>query len=120
MVAPMGGLLEALMGVVGHDAFPDPRLGIRVVGQIPGGHGEVGGVMVHPNDWVYPQMAVLPMGFSWASFVAQGTLLGILERARLGADQALAASNVVPADLHEAFALATDDVMLFSDRGAGA
>ena len=59
------------------------------------------------------------MGFSWSSFVAQETLLAILQRAGIDEGRAICGTQPVPADLGLAFALATDDVMLLSDAGIG-
>ena len=59
------------------------------------------------------------MGFSWSSCVAQSTLLSICEEAGLRDRQVLACDSPLPGSLDLAFAVATDDLMIFSDAGAG-
>ena len=59
------------------------------------------------------------MGFSWSSCVAQETLLCICARAGLDERHVLAPGHPLPADPSLMFALATDDVMVFSDSGPG-
>ena len=59
------------------------------------------------------------MGFSWSSCVAQATLLSICTEAGLTEDKVLACDIALPPDLHLAFSVATDDLMVFSDLGAG-
>ena len=60
------------------------------------------------------------MGFSWSSCVAQETLLSLCRIAGLDSCQALAADAEIPAKLDTCFAVATDDLMVFSDSGPGA
>ena len=72
-----------------------------------------------PGEWVFPVARTWPMGFSWSSYVAQETLLGILHRAGLDSAHALAEDTPLPASLDIAFALATDDAMFFSTAGVG-
>ena len=59
------------------------------------------------------------MGFSWSSYVAQETLLRVLAEAGLREDAVISTDGLAPIDLSETFSLATDDVMIFSDRGPG-
>ena len=67
-----------------------------------------------------PCSNVWPMGFSWSSCVAQATLLSICAEADLADEQVLACDCPLPDSLDMAFAVATDDLMIFSDRGPGA
>ena len=59
------------------------------------------------------------MGFSWSSCVAQPTLLSICEEAALRDRHALACDSPLPSCLDLAFAVVTDDLMIFSDAGVG-
>ena len=67
-----------------------------------------------------PLSNVWPMGFSWSSCVAQATLLSICAGADLVDEQVLACDCPLPDSLDMAFAVATDDLMIFSDRGPAA
>ena len=67
---------------------------------------------------LYPVSNVFPMGFSWSSYVAQETLLGRCAAAGLEESMILAEDAPAPCDVSEAFALATDDIMHFTTRGA--
>ena len=67
-----------------------------------------------------PCSNVWPTGFSWSSCVAQATLLSICAEAHLADEQVLACDCPLPDSLDMAFAVATDDLMIFSDRGPGA
>jgi len=69
---------------------------------------------------LFPLGQTWQMGFSWSSFVAQETLLGIASDAGFTSEYALAPDRDSIPDMGSAFALATDDLMLFSDRGPGA
>ena len=75
-------------------------------------------------DWghsrLYPLAQAWPMGFSWSSFTAQETLLGIAADGGLNSEQVLAPDRDLVPDMSAAFALATDDLMFFSDSGPGA
>ena len=66
-----------------------------------------------------PCSGVWPMGFSWSSCVAQETLLSIVEWSGLDSTVVLASDAPLPEDLTVAFAVATDDLMVFSDAGPG-
>ncbi len=66
-----------------------------------------------------PCATAWPMGFSWSSHVAQEALLTIADHSGLGTDRVLASDAPLPLDLDLAFAVATDDLMIFSDRGVG-
>ena len=68
---------------------------------------------------VFPVSAVWPMGFSWSSFVAQSTMMGICEDAGLDESGILSADRDTPSDFSLVHAVATDDVMLFSTHGPG-
>ena len=59
------------------------------------------------------------MGFSWSSCVAQSTLLSICGKAGLFDRHVLACDSPLPRSLSLAFAVATDDLMIFSDAGPG-
>ena len=74
--------------------------------------------MSSTSFWPLPK--AWPMGFSWASYVAQETLLAILKRAGIGEELAICGTQPVPIDLGLVYALATDDAMLMSDAGPGA
>ncbi len=64
-----------------------------------------------------PCATAWPMGFSWSSHVAQEALLTIADHSGLGTDRVLASDAPLPLDLELAFAVATDDLMIFSDGG---
>ena len=70
-------------------------------------------------DSFFPCSRVWPMGFSWSSCVAQSTLLTICEEAGLHDQPVLAGDSLLPSNLSLAFAVATDDLIVFSDAGAG-
>ena len=59
------------------------------------------------------------MGFSWSSCVAQSTLLSICSEAGLDDRFVLACDSPLPNGMSLAFAVATDDLMIFSDAGIG-
>ena len=59
-----------------------------------------------------------PMGFSWSSCVAQETLLGWCNSSGLTSDLALAPDTPIPDSLDICFAVATDELMVFSDMGS--
>ena len=59
------------------------------------------------------------MGFPWSSCVAQSTLLSICEGAGLRDQHVLACDSLLPSSLSLAFAVATDDLMVFSGAGEG-
>ena len=71
------------------------------------------------SDSFFPYSCVWPMGFSWSSCVAQSTLLSICTKAGLVDSMVLAADAVLPQSLDLCFAVATDDLMIFSDAGPG-
>ena len=54
------------------------------------------------------------MGFSWSSYVAQETLLTVAFDSGLSAEKVIAGGRAIPSCLNGAFALATDDLMIFS------
>ena len=70
------------------------------------------------NDSFIPCSRVWPMGFSWSSCVAQSTLLAICDEAGLRDQHVLACDSPLPTSLSLAFAVAIDDLMIFSDAGS--
>jgi hypothetical protein len=60
------------------------------------------------------------MGFSWSSAVAQEALLALCREGRLTSDFVIAPDAPLPDSFGLAFSVATDDLMVFSDRGPGA
>ena len=71
---------------------------------------------------IWPVCMSWPMGFSWSSFIAQSKLLKCCRAAGLDEARMLADDLPVPAQTDVSFALATDDVMVFSlgDESAAA
>ena len=69
------------------------------------------------STYYYPLAANWPMGFSRSCAVAQETLLGIAATAGLDTSLAWAPDAPLPTSWNFGFALATDDLVLFSDRG---
>jgi hypothetical protein len=63
----------------------------------------------------YPASKVWGMGFSWSSAVGQQVLLSICERSGLDRHRVLAPTEPIPESLDLQYAVATDDVMIFSD-----
>ena len=59
------------------------------------------------------------MGFSWSSCIAQETLLSLCQKSGLDSSVVLASDTPLPEDLSIAFAVVTDDLMVFSDAGHG-
>ena len=70
-------------------------------------------------DSFVPCSMVWPMGFSWSSCVAHSTLLAVCEEAALREEHVLACDIRLPTSLSLTFAVATDDLMVFSDGGVG-
>ena len=66
-----------------------------------------------------PCSCVWQMGFSWSSCVAQGTLMAVCAEAGLADSCVLACDAPLPDSMNIAFAVATDDLMVFSDSGPG-
>ena len=62
---------------------------------------------------MYPASLVWPMGFSWSSFIAQSAMLDVCRCAGLTEDLVLCDTLPAPRSLRQAFALATDDIMVF-------
>jgi hypothetical protein len=61
---------------------------------------------------LYPCSRVWPMGFSWSSYIAQTSMLGVCSAAGLEQDRQLA--DDLPSPLSDLrFGLATDDIVLF-------
>ena len=68
----------------------------------------------HRDLVLWPVCTPWPMGFAWSSFIAQSQLLGVCTASGLTTERMLADDLDTPADLSAVFALATDDVMLFT------
>jgi len=66
---------------------------------------------------VFPVSTVFPMGFSWSSYVAQNTMLHVCDAAGLQSGRILSDDLPGPQRTDSAFALATDDVMVFTRTG---
>ena len=58
-----------------------------------------------------------PMGFPWTSCVAKASLSSICDCASLTREPVLACDTLLPRALGTAFAVATDDLMIFQTRG---
>ena len=69
---------------------------------------------------LYPLCTTWPMGYAWSSFIAQSVLLKRCEEAGLDRSIAIADTAPLPDDFSRCFALATDDLMLFSVAEEGA
>ena len=67
----------------------------------------------------YPVSLTWPMGFAWSSYIAQEFLLDICKAADLDESRILSCDAPTPASFDAVFSAATDDVMIFSDEGAG-
>ena len=68
---------------------------------------------------LFPVSLTWPMGFSWSSYVAQEFLLDICKSSGLDECQVLSCDTATPLSFEQVFAAATDDLMIFSDAGAG-
>ena len=66
------------------------------------------------QDVVYPVSLVFPMGFAWSSYIAQHTMLELCRVGGFGTDRALADDVPPHRRIDSAFAMATDDVMVFT------
>ena len=71
-------------------------------------------VMLTRHSKLFPVCHTWPMGFAWSSFVAQSVLLGCCVNAGLTLDKNLSEDHDLPHDLRNTFALATDDVMVYT------
>ena len=67
----------------------------------------------------HPVSLTWPMGFAWSSYVAQEFLLDICKVATLDEARVLSCEAPTPASFDMVNSAATDDVMIFSDGGAG-
>jgi hypothetical protein len=65
----------------------------------------------------FPLALGWPMGFSWSSAVAQETLLCIAASGGLTSNLIWAPDRALPSSWELGFAVATDDIMIFSDGG---
>ena len=63
---------------------------------------------------VFPVSNVYPMGFSWSSFVAQSSMLRVCHQGGLARTQILSDSSPPPRQDGPCWALATDDIMIFT------
>ena len=63
---------------------------------------------------LYPLCTTWPMGYAWSSFIAQTVLLRRCEESGLDRSIVLADTAPLPTNFDTCFALATDDLMLFS------
>ncbi len=70
------------------------------------------------TQW-WPVSRVWSMGFAWSSYIAQEVMLGICNDSGLRSDLALSTDQPAPLDLSLSFAVTTDDIMIFSNAGAG-
>ena len=68
---------------------------------------------------LYPLHCVWPMGFSWSSYIAQEEMLSVCQDAGIPTSSLLACDCVTPTSFELVAAVATDDVMIFSDAGPG-
>ena len=68
---------------------------------------------------LWPVSRVWPMGFSWSSYVAQEELISVSVESGLSLENILSCDAPAPKSFDEAFALATDDAMFFSNAGVG-
>ena len=68
---------------------------------------------------LFPLHHVWPMGFSWSSFIAQEEMLNICQEAGLPEDVLMACDSTTPQSFKLVGAVATDDVMFFSNAGPG-
>ncbi|CAE7858645.1 PDE9A [Symbiodinium necroappetens] len=75
------------------------------------------------HDWqegqLFPVHHVWPMGFAWSSYIAQEVMLMICSRAGIQETSLLACDCETPSSFRSVAAVATDDVMFFSDAGPG-
>ena len=78
------------------------------------------GYDVADQTLLYPLCTSFPMGFSWSSFVAQTVLLARCFESGLDLSKMLSDSNPCPRDMQQTFAVATDDVMIFTVGGPNA
>ena len=69
---------------------------------------------------LYPLHCVWPMRFSWSSYIAQEEMLSVCQDAGIPTSSLLACDCVTPTSFELVAAVATDDVMIFSDAGPGA
>jgi len=69
---------------------------------------------LRPAGLLYPVSSFFPMGFSWSSWVAQSCMLAICHGAGLDISKVLSDSRPPPLRQEVAFAVATDDVMVFT------
>jgi len=74
----------------------------------PGANGDADVYMPVARTWC--------MGFAWSSWVAQTCMMAICSKSGLRTDQLLSEETPTPSQMSSTFALATDDIMLFSNR----
>ena len=66
-----------------------------------------------------PVSLTWPMGLAWSSYIAQEFLLDVCQAAGLDEPRVLSCEAPTPLSFDLVFVAATDDVMMFSDSGAG-
>ncbi|CAE7714737.1 PDE9A [Symbiodinium sp. CCMP2592] len=69
---------------------------------------------------LFPLHHVWPMGFAWSSYIAQEEMLMVCDKAGIPEASLLSCDSETPSSFRLAAAVATDDVMLFSNAGPGA
>ncbi|CAE7362247.1 PDE9A [Symbiodinium pilosum] len=72
------------------------------------------------DGMLFPLHCVWPMGFSWSSYIAQEEMLSVCQDSGIQTSSLLACDCVTPSSFELVAAVATDDVMFFSDAGPGA
>jgi len=69
------------------------------------------------KTWVFPVLCTWPMGFSWSSYVAQGTMVALCLEAGVLPESLLALEHPHPVSQDEMITVATDDIILLhTDR----
>ena len=68
---------------------------------------------------LFPLHHVWPMGFSWSSYIAQEEMLSVCQEAGIPESSLMSCDSETPSSFELVAAVATDDVMLFSNTGVG-
>ena len=71
------------------------------------------------EGFLFPLHHVWPMGFSWSSYIAQEEMLHVCHEAGIAETALLACDCATPSSFELVAAVATDDVMFFSNAGEG-
>ena len=82
-------------------------------------HDFLGTTGTAEREWWYPAARVWGMGFAWSSAVGQQVLVELCRLAGLDPSQILSPARPVPESARLQHAVATDDVMIFSDVPGG-